>query len=59
MHGRMSLIHCQDTEAEYKDVMYQCPSPFWAVRYHSLVVDKACECFISKKKRERETEPFP
>ncbi|KAI8879507.1 class I glutamine amidotransferase-like protein [Backusella circina FSU 941] len=40
MHGRMSLIHCQSTQAEYKDIMYNCSSPFWAVRYHSLVVDR-------------------
>ncbi|CAO3612678.1 unnamed protein product [Mucor fragilis] len=41
MHGRMSQVHHQQPEnTRYKDIMHQCPSPFWAVRYHSLVVDK-------------------
>ncbi|KAG0191502.1 Protein phosphatase PP2A regulatory subunit B [Apophysomyces sp. BC1034] len=41
MHGRMSQIHRQDTRTVYEDVLGRCDSPFWAVRYHSLVVDKA------------------
>ncbi|CAO3609751.1 unnamed protein product [Mucor hiemalis] len=41
MHGRMSQVHHQaHTESEYSDILNGCPSPFWAVRYHSLVVDK-------------------
>ncbi|CEP10528.1 hypothetical protein [Parasitella parasitica] len=41
MHGRMSQVHhYQPKDTSYKDIMYQCPSPFWAVRYHSLVVEK-------------------
>ncbi|KAI9007020.1 ADC synthase [Phycomyces nitens] len=41
MHGRMSQVHTiRNSSAVYKDVMYNCPSPFWAVRYHSLVADE-------------------
>ena len=44
MHGRMSQVHHQQPEnTNYKDIMHQCPSPFWAVRYHSLVVEKDCK----------------
>ncbi|KAG2213370.1 hypothetical protein INT47_009043 [Mucor saturninus] len=40
MHGRMSQVHIQQSQKAYNDVLHQCPSPFWAVRYHSLVVEK-------------------
>ncbi|ORZ03620.1 ADC synthase [Syncephalastrum racemosum] len=36
MHGRMSLVYAEDA-ALFKG----CPTPFWAVRYHSLVVDRS------------------
>ncbi|KAI8366729.1 ADC synthase [Radiomyces spectabilis] len=42
MHGRLSQIHVQNhTYTTYNDVLSGCASPFWAVRYHSLVVDRA------------------
>lgn len=37
MHGRMSQIHVNYSD---HDILAHCQSPFWAVRYHSLVVDK-------------------
>ncbi|PHZ08605.1 ADC synthase [Rhizopus microsporus ATCC 52813] len=37
MHGRMSQIHINYSD---HDILAHCQSPFWAVRYHSLVVDK-------------------
>jgi para-aminobenzoate synthetase len=37
MHGRMSQVHILPSK---NDILTDCPSPFWAVRYHSLVVDK-------------------
>ncbi|KAI8641269.1 ADC synthase [Parasitella parasitica] len=41
MHGRMSQVHhYQPEDTSYKSIMHQCPTPFWAVRYHSLVVEK-------------------
>ncbi|KAI8977481.1 ADC synthase [Mycotypha africana] len=40
MHGRMSQIYYHENQLNFKDVLHGCPSPFWAVRYHSLVVDK-------------------
>lgn len=44
MHGRMSKVHIKETlDAEYKDILHTCPSPFWAVRYHSLIVEKDCK----------------
>ncbi|KAI9484401.1 ADC synthase [Zychaea mexicana] len=38
MHGRMSQIHVTETQ---NSVFANCSLPFWAVRYHSLVVDPA------------------
>ncbi|KAI8146655.1 ADC synthase [Fennellomyces sp. T-0311] len=38
MHGRMSQIHVVDTE---NSLFGNCSHPFWAVRYHSLIVDQA------------------
>ncbi|KAI9277297.1 ADC synthase [Phascolomyces articulosus] len=38
MHGRMSQIHVQEHE---NSIFEGCDAPFWAVRYHSLVVDQA------------------
>ncbi|KAL0084148.1 ADC synthase [Phycomyces blakesleeanus] len=49
MHGRMSQIHTiRHPSTTYKDIMYDCPSPFWAVRYHSLVADEQAlpECLV-------------
>jgi anthranilate/para-aminobenzoate synthase component II len=44
MHGRMSQVHYEKSEeTEYQYLMHDCPSPFWAVRYHSLVVEKDCK----------------
>lgn len=44
MHGRMSQVHHNAPhQTEYNDILNDCPSPFWAVRYHSLVVDKDCK----------------
>lgn len=43
MHGRMSQVHVEESTKEYNDVLHGCPSPFWAVRYHSLVVEKECK----------------
>ncbi|GAA5798099.1 hypothetical protein HPULCUR_003499 [Helicostylum pulchrum] len=41
MHGRMSKVHVKETsESTYKDILHTCPTPFWAVRYHSLIVEK-------------------
>ncbi|KAI8386918.1 ADC synthase [Blakeslea trispora] len=41
MHGRMSQVFLPNRQkAVYQDVLHGCPSPFWAVRYHSLVVDR-------------------
>ncbi|KAI7903741.1 ADC synthase [Cokeromyces recurvatus] len=41
MHGRMSQIHHKKGEnVLFGDLFHNCPSSFWAVRYHSLVVDK-------------------
>ncbi|KAI9480736.1 MAG: ADC synthase [Benjaminiella poitrasii] len=41
MHGRMSQIyHQKNANAAFGSIFHDCPSPFWAVRYHSLVVDK-------------------
>ncbi|CAO3599940.1 unnamed protein product [Absidia cylindrospora] len=44
MHGRMSEIHCtkqlsSDDDLCYGSIFNSCSFPFWAVRYHSLVVD--------------------
>ncbi|ORX45887.1 ADC synthase, partial [Hesseltinella vesiculosa] len=40
MHGRMSQIHCHNpVGAAYYSIFQSCQQPFWAVRYHSLVVD--------------------
>lgn len=45
MHGRMSKVHLQQntTQTKYNDILNNCPTPFWAVRYHSLVVEKECK----------------
>ncbi|KAI8980887.1 ADC synthase [Pilobolus umbonatus] len=40
MHGRMSQVHITQPSSKYQSLLEGCPSPFWAVRYHSLVVDK-------------------
>ncbi|KAI9259925.1 ADC synthase [Sporodiniella umbellata] len=37
MHGRMSQVHVVPSK---HDLLADCASPFWAVRYHSLVVDR-------------------
>ncbi|KAI7855404.1 ADC synthase [Circinella umbellata] len=42
MHGRMSLIHINEKENDMNNsIFHHCSSPFWAVRYHSLIVDKS------------------
>ncbi|KAG2219252.1 hypothetical protein INT45_009860, partial [Circinella minor] len=41
MHGRMSLIHINKEEEMNHSIFHSCSSPFWAVRYHSLIVDKS------------------
>ncbi|CAO3626737.1 unnamed protein product [Cunninghamella blakesleeana] len=42
MHGRMSEIHSSHTDSLfYGSIFNHCTTPFWAVRYHSLVVDPA------------------
>lgn len=50
MHGRMSQVHVKESINEYNDILNGCPSPFWAVRYHSLVVEKECKCINLKTK---------
>lgn len=49
MHGRMSQVHVKESAKDYNDVLYTCPSPFWAVRYHSLIVEKECKFKILLK----------
>lgn len=42
MHGRMSEVHCvnqSNNSMVYGSIFNHCSLPFWAVRYHSLVVD--------------------
>ncbi|KAI8060368.1 ADC synthase [Gongronella butleri] len=40
MHGRMSQVHCHAPEGAALGSIFQgCRESFWAVRYHSLVVD--------------------
>ncbi|KAI9303509.1 ADC synthase [Cunninghamella echinulata] len=42
MHGRMSEIHCRFPDnLSFGNIFHHCTTPFWAVRYHSLVVDPA------------------
>lgn len=45
MHGRMSQVHQtkKNVETGYNDILNDCSFPFWAVRYHSLVVDEDCK----------------
>ncbi|CAI2174095.1 5725_t:CDS:2 [Funneliformis geosporum] len=38
MHGRLSLVYHEET-FDSMSLYYGIPNPFWAVRYHSLVVD--------------------
>ncbi|KAI8098461.1 ADC synthase [Halteromyces radiatus] len=41
MHGRMSEIHAikHNDDMVYGNIFHHCSIPFWAVRYHSLVID--------------------
>jgi anthranilate/para-aminobenzoate synthase component II len=38
MHGRQSKIYHNGAQ-DPSSLFFEVPSPFWAVRYHSLVVD--------------------
>src|SRR6266498_1521656 len=38
MHGRLSPVY-HDENGDSMSLYYGIPSPFWVVRYHSLVVD--------------------